>query len=182
MFDRFRQADASASRRHGGLGLALVRQIVELHGGSVSVESAGKNRFSSSPSTTATIILDGVTVLLVDDSQDGREMLAAGLRGYGARVEAVASADDALRMLMEQRLTADIMVSDIGMPGVDGYQLIRRLRESGEFGRQLPAIAVTAYADPEDRIRALTAGYQLHVPKPVDAAALAAAIVSLVAS
>jgi len=200
VFDRFRQADASASRRHGGLGLglALVRQIVELHGGTVALDSGGKNRGTTfslclpassvplgptrvMPSRAATVTLKGVTVLLVDDASDGREMLATGLRGFGATVEAVASADEALHTLEERRFIPDVLVSDIGMPGTDGYELIRQVRDCSEFGaRDLPAIAVTAYANPEDRIRSLEAGYQLHLAKPVDAAAVAAAIASLV--
>ncbi|HET9468796.1 MAG TPA: ATP-binding protein [Vicinamibacterales bacterium] len=196
LFDRFRQADASASRRHGGLGLglALVRQIVELHGGSVEAASAGANRGStftvrlplasgqfvapSRPSEPVT--LKGIHVLVVDDNEDGREMLMTALREYGAIVHAAANSAQALALL-EEHLAPDLLISDIGMPETDGYEFMRRVRTSANAAtRLLPAIAVTAYANPEDRIRATVAGYQAHFPKPVDAALLAASIASLV--
>ena len=196
LFDRFRQADASASRRHGGLGLglALVRQIVELHGGSVEAASAGANRGStftvrlplasgqfvapSAPSEPVT--LKGIHVLVVDDNEDGREMLMTALREYGAIVHAAANSAQALALL-EEKLAPDLLISDIGMPETDGYEFMRRVRTSANAAtRLLPAIAVTAYANPEDRIRATVAGYQAHFPKPVDTALLAASISSLV--
>jgi signal transduction histidine kinase/CheY-like chemotaxis protein len=204
VFDRFRQADASASRRHGGLGLglALVRQIVELHGGAVGVDSRGVNRGStfwitlpvfigdgteaSLPSETAAepVTLKGVAILIVDDETDARELLVAMLEEYGARVRAVGSAAAALEILdaSGDAFTPDVLVSDVGMPGTDGFALVREIRaRPSERIRKLPAIAVTAYANPEDRVRALVAGYQNHVPKPVDANVLAASIAKLVA-
>jgi signal transduction histidine kinase/CheY-like chemotaxis protein len=199
VFDRFRQADASPSRRHGGLGLglALSRQIVELHGGSIHAYSAGADRGAEfsirlpeadasaqaamAPRTDAVdVSLKGVTVLLVDDSNDGREMLEAALRGYGADVLAVESADIAISMLTHG-VVPDVVVSDIGMPGSDGYELVRQLRTLSSRLRRVPAIAVTAYADAADRNRALEAGYQLHVAKPVDPTFVALSINSLVA-
>jgi signal transduction histidine kinase/ActR/RegA family two-component response regulator len=200
VFDRFRQADASASRRHGGLGLglALVKQIVELHGGSVGVESGGVNKGSTfwltlpsvpsigarKPGQTADkepVTLKGVSILIVDDETDARELLVAILNDYGADVRAAASAAAALDVLNDEDFHADIIVSDVGMPGTDGFALVREIRAMPEEKlRRLPAIAVTAYANAEDRVRALVAGYQNHIPKPVDANALAAAIVQLV--
>jgi PAS domain S-box-containing protein len=199
VFDRFRQADASASRRHGGLGLglALVRQIVELHGGTVTADSAGINKGSTFeirlPATTAAaqkasgkpkskeaVTLKGVAVLIVDDNDDGREMLVASLEDYGARIVAVDSAPAAIEALANDGFVPDIVISDVGMPEIDGYGLIRQIRASLEPRvSQVPAIAVTAYANPEDRIRALVAGFQAHVPKPVDAPTLAQTIRSL---
>jgi signal transduction histidine kinase/CheY-like chemotaxis protein len=196
LFDRFRQADASASRRHGGLGLglALVRQIVELHGGTVTASSGGTNRGSAfvvrlplasasmaAPApTTEPVTLKGIRILIVDDNEDGREMLKTALRDYGAIVDVAASASAAMALL-EDRLTPDVLISDIGMPDADGYEFIRRVRTSPSAAtRLLPAIAVTAYADPEDRIRATVAGYQAHLAKPVDAALVAASVASLV--
>jgi CheY-like chemotaxis protein len=195
IFDRFRQADASASRRHGGLGLglALVRQIVNLHGGTVAAESAGPQQGSTFlvrlPAATASgsprpvagspapTSLAGVTILLLDDSEDGREMLTATLQEFGARVDAVGSGEEALRRLAGPANAPDVLVADIGMPGMDGYELIRRIRGSVDRHlRDLPAIAVTAYANPEDRAQALAAGYQGHCPKPIDGQVVAAAI------
>ena len=198
LFDRFRQADASASRRHGGLGLglALVRQIVELHGGSVTAESAGTDRGSTfvlrlpiattQPGTRqpaadpGPVTLKGVKVLLVDDNDDGREMLLTSLRDYGAVVKAVRSSQEALDTLGGD-FTPDVLVSDVGMPDIDGYEMMRRIRTADKPAtRLLPAIAVTAYANPEDRIRATVAGFQVHLAKPVDPALVAASIASFV--
>jgi len=200
VFDRFRQADASASRRHGGLGLglALVRQIVELHGGTASVESAGTNKGTTfeirlpataepagrSPAKTRdrreAVTLKGVSILIVDDNDDGREMLVAALADFGARIVAVDSAPVALEVLSSDQFVPNVVIADVGMPEIDGYGLIRQIRASlVPRVCHLPAIAVTAYANPEDRIRALVAGFQAHVPKPVDAPLLAAAIRTL---
>jgi signal transduction histidine kinase/ActR/RegA family two-component response regulator len=201
VFDRFRQADASASRRHGGLGLglALVRQIVELHGGTVGADSRGVKQgatfwvtlpaalhLGTTPAADAIadpVTLKGVAVLIVEDETDARELLVAILEEYGARVCAVGSADAALGILdgNGDGFVPDVLVSDVGMPGTDGFALVRELRNRpSERNRKLPAIAVTAYANPEDRVRALVAGYQNHIPKPVDANQLAAAIAKLV--
>jgi len=199
VFDRFRQADASASRRHSGLGLglALVRQIVELHGGTVSVASAGVNEgttfeirlpassvsrrgSSRQPRSHEPITLKGVSILIVEDNSDGRELLVASLKGYGAQIVAVDSAAAALDVLSNDAFVPDVVISDVGLPEVDGYGLIREIRASRDPRvSQVPAIAVTAYANPEDRIRALVAGFQAHVAKPVDASMLAAAIRTL---
>ena len=202
LFDRFRQADASASRRHGGLGLglALVRQIAELHGGSVSAESSGPNRGSTFTlrlprasgqveiprSKLSTAIgpntLTSIAVLVVDDNDDGREMLVTALRGYGARVTSVGTSEEALALLLAASYVPDVLISDVGMPDTDGYELIRRVRTSpNPRTRQIPAIAVTAYANPEDRIRATVAGYHVHLGKPVDPPVVAASIASLLA-
>ena len=199
VFDRFRQADASASRRHGGLGLglALTRQIIELHGGSITAESAGTDKgatfsirlpMADRLAQIATVervglnkgTLAGVTVLVVDDSRDGREMMEVALLGYGAQVFAFESTDAAMVALESGDVSPDILVSDIGMPGIDGYELIRRVRTAPAPIRSTPAVAVTAYADPEDRIRALAAGYQLHLSKPADPSIVAESIHRLV--
>jgi signal transduction histidine kinase/ActR/RegA family two-component response regulator len=202
VFDRFRQADSSTSRRHGGLGLglALVRQIAELHGGAVGVESGGVNRGSTfwvtlpgvatlsaeppaAPLNTEPITLKGVSILIVDDETDARELLVAILQDYGAEVRAASTAAAALDALTDDRFRTDVIVSDVGMPGTDGFALVREIRSlPADRLRRVPAIAVTAYANPEDRVRALVAGFQNHIPKPVDANALAAAIAQLVRS
>ena len=127
--------------------------------------------------------LKGVQILIVDDENDARELMVAMLQEYGAIVRAVESADAALGILNGDGFVPDVLVSDVGMPGTDGFALVREIRKlPSERTRKLPAIAVTAYANPEDRVRALVAGFQNHIPKPVDANVLAIAIARLVAS
>jgi CheY-like chemotaxis protein len=197
VFDRFRQADSSTSRRHGGLGLglALVRQIIELHGGQVSVFSEGPQRGSSfwvrlpigaggviahPVSAGAPVTLRGVSVLIVDDNDEARELLGIALEDYGAKVTAVPSAPMAMEHIERNNPAPDVLISDVAMPESDGYDLIRRIRALPGTARSIPAIAVTAYANPDDRIRALVAGFQHHLPKPVDPAVLAATVAGLV--
>jgi signal transduction histidine kinase len=203
VFDRFRQADSSMSRRHNGLGLgmAIVRHLVELHGGTVTVESAGENKGTTFrlrlPRQTGPVPnevtapgltlpdelpmtdlerLNGVHVLIVEDDADSRNVLALLLQRLGALVEAVASAKDAYERLSMRR--PDVLVSDIGMPDEDGYSLIRRVRQlCGE--QHVPAIALTAYARKQDAEAALGAGYDQHLPKPVAPADLIKAIKSV---
>jgi PAS domain S-box-containing protein len=209
VFDRFRQADASTTRHYGGLGLGLsiARNLVELHGGTVSAQSGGENQGSTfvvalplsevAPPqrrqragdteargatalqpTAALPRLDGACVLVVDDEKDTRDLLEQIIGDAGARTLNAASAEQALELSGEG---VDLMISDIGMPGTDGYALIRRLRarEAAQGRRAMPAIAATAYARSEDRERALLAGYQLHISKPVEPRELIAAIASL---
>jgi PAS domain S-box-containing protein len=205
VFERFRQADSATTRRHGGLGLGLsiVKTLVELHGGSVRVKSAGENQGTSFifalPVSTVTdrdverqrlpVLADplqaielpqlnGTSVLIVDDEPDGRLLMVRILEGRGAHVTAVASGPQALDLLQHQSF--DILVSDIGMPELDGYELIRRARSLDTSDkRPIPAIAVTAYARSEDRQRSLLAGYQMHLAKPIEAWELVAGIASL---
>jgi len=206
VFDRFRQGETSIGRRYGGLGLglAIVRHIVELHGGDVDAESAGEGRgalFTVDLPLTATqadavppeparrrhdreavgrpVALDGLRVLIVDDEADARELMRMVLRSSGADVMAAACAEEAFEQV--ERWHPDILVSDIGLPGDDGYMLIQKLREQqAQHGRAIPALAVTAYARAEDRARALAAGFQMHVAKPLEPADLVAAIASLI--
>ena len=206
VFDRFLQSDSSSTRRHGGLGLGLsiVRQLVELHGGSVTALSQGAGQGATfkvtlplmsvhhlpdnvetkptlmTPKARAEkeVSLADLRVLVVDDEPDARELIAAVLKGRGAEVVAVESGADALAELERQSFHA--MVSDIGMPDMDGYALIKKIRRlPAERGGRLPAVALTAYAAGEDRIRAMTAGYQTHISKPVEPAELATAVASL---
>jgi signal transduction histidine kinase/CheY-like chemotaxis protein len=199
VFDRFRQGDSSSTRRHGGLGLglAIVRHLVELHGGAVTAESAGETRgatfrvrlpiltVQSAPPEiraekreSAHGAIAGLRVLVVDDEADAREMLGVVLRQAGAEVTTAACAGEALDLL--DRMTFDVLVSDIGMPGEDGYELISRLRaRPEERGGLAPALALTASARGEDRLRALAAGFQLHTAKPINPGELLAAVEAL---
>jgi signal transduction histidine kinase/ActR/RegA family two-component response regulator len=210
IFDRFRQADASISRRHGGLGLGLsiVKQLVELHGGTITARSAGTGQGSTfrvslplmvsdaelvadeaprerlerteaaaSLHDAAAIDLDGVAVLVVDDEPDARALVERLLHHHRADVLTANSAEDALAAIARRR--PDVLVSDIGMPGIDGYALMRRIRMLDGEAARIPAIALTAYARREDRIRAIQAGYQMHLAKPVEPSELVAMVQTL---
>ena len=196
VFERFRQADSSTTRAHTGvgLGLAIVRDLVELHGGSVAARSEGANRgalfvvrfpaVAAQSETSGEAVgrptsppLDGVRVLVVDDDAETRELLSQALGATGAKVTTAESAQQAFDQL--RSAGADVLVSDIGMPEEDGLSLMRRIRSlSGRPGR-IPAIALTAYARLEDRDRAMEAGYQLHFSKPVELAELQAGVGTL---
>ncbi|PLZ94175.1 hybrid sensor histidine kinase/response regulator [Fischerella thermalis] len=210
VFDRFRQADSSSTRSHGGLGLglAIVRHLVEMHGGTVDVASPGKEQgttftvklpllksqdsivhteeltvnsqqanFNCLPISSS--VLDGVRVLVVDDEADTRDYLTTLLKQSQADVLAVASVPAALEAV--EHWKPDVLVSDIGMPEEDGYSLLRKLRSlAPEKGGKIPAAALTAYARAEDRRRAIQAGFQLHLPKPIDPSELITVVASLV--
>ncbi|HEV2837632.1 MAG TPA: PAS domain S-box protein [Pyrinomonadaceae bacterium] len=207
VFDRFRQAEGSISRKQGGLGLglAVVRHLVELHGGGISAESRGlghgslftvelplaqerrdparaeerRREIERRRSRKGTVRLDGVHVLLVEDDEDSRKLLGTMLKRYGARVTSTKSAAEALRVFSDE--LPDILISDIGMPDEDGYEFIRKLRMlPPEKGGHTPAIALTGYASRKDRERALMAGYQQHMAKPIEQSDMITAIASLV--
>jgi len=201
VFDRFRQADSSTTRKFGGLGLGLtiVKHIVELHGGTVHAASAGEGLGATftiqlpraegyeararmpptrePPPSTLLLVLRGRTVLVVEDHDDARELIVGVLEGEGATVLSASTAQEAI-----DRATAvrpDVLVTDLSLPSQDGYELLRRLRQ---MMPQIPALALTAYARATDRDRVLAAGFQKHVVKPVDPQELLQSIAGLLQS
>jgi PAS domain S-box-containing protein len=200
VFDYFRQADSATTRKFGGLGLglAIVRQLVELHGGTVNADSPGEGKGATFTvqlpvlSTKLTTVenqeeeimdsnignLQGIKILVVDDDLDSRDFISFVLEEEGAEVISVSSAIDALETLPASK--ADVLLSDIGMPDIDGYMLMRQVRTwTPETGGKIPAIALTAYAGEYNQEQALSAGFQMHVTKPAEPTELVAAVVRL---
>jgi PAS domain S-box-containing protein len=207
VFERFRQGDATFSREHGGLGLglAIAKQLTELHGGTIAASSAGLDqgatftvalplmivhsappgsgpreqpRADRQPPVLETVPrLDGVHVLAVDDEPDSLNLLRTVLEGAGAAVITARSAGAALEAVSQQR--PDVLIADIGMPGTDGLQLIRAIRQLDEPMRSMPAAALTAYARSQDRITSLASGFQMHLVKPIDPLELIVAVSTL---
>lgn len=193
VFERFRQADNSYTREVGGLGLglAIVRYLIELHGGKVSAKSDGKNRGAAFTVSLPSVaqqeqfpgaqqnftgqfqeseneeLLKGIHLLIVEDDEDSREMLKVMFEHYGMKTTVAASAADALEKILQVK--PDVLISDVGLPGEDGYELMRKIRAlSPEQGGTVPAVALTGYASLQDRTHALKVGYQEHLSKPVD--------------
>jgi PAS domain S-box-containing protein len=204
LFERFRQGDSTTTRAHGGLGLglAIARRIVELHGGRIEASSPGEGQGATfrvalpvmiahqevpgegrvhprAPSRAAAEFsaLTNIVVLAVDDDPDALTLVQEILESAGARVRTAASAMDALQLIAEE--PPDVLVSDLGMPAIDGFELIRRIRQMSGAARDLPAAALTAYARSEDRAKTLRSGFEMHLAKPIDPAELIAAVAAM---